>query len=134
MALNGGPMFKLNEAFSLFVGCETQEEIDELWAKLVEGGSPSRCGWLKDKVRGVLEIVPKVLGGSSAIRTRTSAARCRRCCRWASWIWPPCSRRATAHRPGPRALLSGRALRMSGVTGARDRDSPTGSCVTVLRR
>ena len=49
MALNGGPHYKLTEAFSLFVNCETQQEVDELWDKLSAGGQPGRCGWLKDK-------------------------------------------------------------------------------------
>ena len=63
MALNAGPMFKFNEAVSFFVGCETQEEIDELWAKLTaDGGSPSRCGWLKDKFGLSWQIVPAALG------------------------------------------------------------------------
>jgi predicted 3-demethylubiquinone-9 3-methyltransferase (glyoxalase superfamily) len=62
MALNGGPMFKFNEAISLFVGCETQEEIDELWAKLTaDGGSPSQCGWLKDRFGLSWQIVPTAL-------------------------------------------------------------------------
>ncbi len=52
-------MFKFNEAISFFVGCETQQEIDELWAKLTaDGGSPSRCGWLKDKFGLSWQIVP----------------------------------------------------------------------------
>jgi predicted 3-demethylubiquinone-9 3-methyltransferase (glyoxalase superfamily) len=50
IALNAGPAFKFTEAVSFFIGCETQQEIDELWAKLTaDGGSPGRCGWLKDK-------------------------------------------------------------------------------------
>src|SRR5262249_4088722 len=50
MALNGGPKFPFTEAISLYVDCDTQEEIDDLWAKLTaDGGGPSRCGWLKDK-------------------------------------------------------------------------------------
>jgi predicted 3-demethylubiquinone-9 3-methyltransferase (glyoxalase superfamily) len=62
MALNAGPMFKFTEAVSFFVGCETQEEIDELWAKLTaDGGSPSRCGWLKDKFGLSWQIVPTAL-------------------------------------------------------------------------
>ena len=62
MALNAGPMFKFNEAVSFFVGCETQEEIDELWANLIaDGGSPSRCGWLKDKFGLSWQIVPTAL-------------------------------------------------------------------------
>jgi predicted 3-demethylubiquinone-9 3-methyltransferase (glyoxalase superfamily) len=62
MALNAGPMFKFTEAISFFVGCETQQEVDELWAKLIaEGGSPSRCGWLKDKFGLSWQIVPNAL-------------------------------------------------------------------------
>ena len=49
MALNGGPPFKFTEAISLFVNCETQHEVDELWEKLSQGGEKGRCGWLKDR-------------------------------------------------------------------------------------
>ena len=64
MALNAGPNFKFTEAISFFVGCRTQEEIDELWAKLIaEGGEPSRCGWLKDRFGLSWQIIPKTLGG-----------------------------------------------------------------------
>jgi predicted 3-demethylubiquinone-9 3-methyltransferase (glyoxalase superfamily) len=50
IALNGGPLFKFNEAVSLLVECESQAEIDRLWAKLLEdGGQEQACGWLKDK-------------------------------------------------------------------------------------
>ncbi|MEO5955717.1 MAG: VOC family protein [Nitrospiraceae bacterium] len=49
VALNGGPLFKFTEAFSFVVNCETQEEIDEMWEKLSEGGEKGPCGWLKDK-------------------------------------------------------------------------------------
>ena len=63
MALNAGPHFTFNEAVSFFVGCETQQEIDELWAKLTaDGGAPSRCGWLKDKFGLSWQIVPTALG------------------------------------------------------------------------
>ncbi|MBO9702857.1 MAG: VOC family protein [Sporocytophaga sp.] len=62
MALNGGPMFKFTEAISLFVKCETQAEIDNFWEKLSEGGSKSRCGWLKDKFGLSWQIIPPVLG------------------------------------------------------------------------
>src|SRR5881398_2878068 len=48
-ALNGGPLFKFNEAVSMQVICESQEEVDSLWEKLSEGGAPGPCGWLKDK-------------------------------------------------------------------------------------
>lgn len=61
IALNGGPHYKLTEAFSLFVNCETQEEVDELWEKLSEGGSKSRCGWLKDKFGLSWQIIPSAL-------------------------------------------------------------------------
>ena len=62
MALNGGPHYTFNEAVSFFVGCETQEEIDDYWAKLsADGGSPGRCGWLKDKYGLSWQIVPTAL-------------------------------------------------------------------------
>jgi predicted 3-demethylubiquinone-9 3-methyltransferase (glyoxalase superfamily) len=61
-ALNGGPHFKFTPAISLFVNCETQEEVDELWAKLSAGGRPDRCGWLQDKYGLSWQIIPKVLG------------------------------------------------------------------------
>ena len=62
VALNGGPQFKFTEAISLLVNCETQEEVDELWRRLSEGGEPSRCGWLKDKFGLSWQIVPTTLG------------------------------------------------------------------------
>jgi predicted 3-demethylubiquinone-9 3-methyltransferase (glyoxalase superfamily) len=62
MALNGGPEFPFTEAISLFVTCETQAEVDELWEKLSAGGSESQCGWLKDKFGLSWQIVPSVLG------------------------------------------------------------------------
>ncbi len=62
MALNGGPYFNFSEAISFSVNCETQEEVDELWEKLSEGGEEGRCGWLKDKYGLSWQIVPTVLG------------------------------------------------------------------------
>ena len=63
MALNAGPMYKFTEAVSFFVACETQAEIDDLWDRLTaEGGSPSRCGWLKDKFGLSWQIIPTALG------------------------------------------------------------------------
>jgi len=62
MALNGGPEFKFTEAISLFVNCETQQEVDELWGKLSEGGEEGPCGWLKDKYGLSWQIVPTLLG------------------------------------------------------------------------
>lgn len=61
MAMNGGPMFKLSEAFSLSVSCDTQEEIDYYWNKLTEGGKESMCGWLVDKFGLSWQIVPGIL-------------------------------------------------------------------------
>jgi predicted 3-demethylubiquinone-9 3-methyltransferase (glyoxalase superfamily) len=60
-ALNGGPLFKFTPAISLFVNVETQEEVDALWKKLTEGGSESRCGWLKDKYGLSWQIIPSTL-------------------------------------------------------------------------
>ena len=62
MALNGGPHFHFTPAISLFVNCETQEEVDELWDKLSAGGSKERCGWLKDKYGLSWQIIPSALG------------------------------------------------------------------------
>jgi predicted 3-demethylubiquinone-9 3-methyltransferase (glyoxalase superfamily) len=61
LALNGGPEFAFNEAISLYVDCETQEEVDELWAKLTDGGEESQCGWLKDRYGLSWQIIPKAL-------------------------------------------------------------------------
>ena len=62
-ALNGGPMFKFNEAISFQVDCQTQEEVDYYWAKLSEGGDEraQQCGWLKDKYGVSWQVVPRVL-------------------------------------------------------------------------
>lgn len=61
-ALNGGPVFKFNEAMSLVVHCETQEEVDTLWTRLsAGGGEPGQCGWLKDKFGVSWQIVPSIL-------------------------------------------------------------------------
>lgn len=62
IALNGGPQFKLNEAFSLVVACDSQAEIDEYWEKLTaNGGTPQACGWLKDRFGLCWQIVPTKL-------------------------------------------------------------------------
>jgi predicted 3-demethylubiquinone-9 3-methyltransferase (glyoxalase superfamily) len=62
-ALNGGPMFKFNEAISLQVNCETQEEVDDYWEKLSKGGDEraQQCGWLKDRYGLSWQVVPGVL-------------------------------------------------------------------------
>jgi predicted 3-demethylubiquinone-9 3-methyltransferase (glyoxalase superfamily) len=60
-ALNGGPDFKFNESVSLLVNCESQEEVDDLWERLTEGGEEGPCGWLKDKYGLSWQIVPTIL-------------------------------------------------------------------------
>ena len=62
MALNAGPQFTFTEAISFFVNCETQQEVDELWEKLSEGGEKGRCGWLKDKYGLSWQVIPSALG------------------------------------------------------------------------
>ena len=62
MALNGGPQFSFTPAISLFVSCETQEEVDRLWAALVDGGEEQPCGWLKDRYGVSWQIIPNALG------------------------------------------------------------------------
>jgi predicted 3-demethylubiquinone-9 3-methyltransferase (glyoxalase superfamily) len=60
-ALNGGPAFKFNEAISLEVNCETQDEIDYYWEKLSNGGEQSNCGWLKDRYGLSWQVTPILL-------------------------------------------------------------------------
>ena len=62
-ALNGGPVFKFNEAISFQVSCDTQEEVDRFWNRLAEGGDEKaqQCGWLKDRFGASWQIVPRVL-------------------------------------------------------------------------
>jgi len=73
-ALNGGPQFTFTPAISLFVNCETQPEVDELWNKLSEGGKAERCGWLKDKYSLSWQIIPsqlgKMLGDSDPVKAQ----------------------------------------------------------------
>ena len=75
-ALNGGPQFKFTEAISLFVDCETQVEVDELWKKLIAGGgSEGQCGWLKDKYGLSWQIIPKHLGRMLTDKDQVKANR-----------------------------------------------------------
>jgi predicted 3-demethylubiquinone-9 3-methyltransferase (glyoxalase superfamily) len=62
-ALNGGPVFTFNEAISLQINCDTQEEVDYYWKKLGEGGDPAaqQCGWLKDRYGVSWQVVPRIL-------------------------------------------------------------------------
>src|SRR5262245_24153231 len=61
LALNGGPDFTFNEAVSLQVSCESQEEVDYFWARLSEGGEEGPCGWLKDRYGLSWQVIPTVL-------------------------------------------------------------------------
>jgi predicted 3-demethylubiquinone-9 3-methyltransferase (glyoxalase superfamily) len=61
MALNGGPYYQFSPAISFFVNCETQQEVDELWERLSEGGEKIQCGWLKDRFGVSWQIIPTVL-------------------------------------------------------------------------
>lgn len=80
-ALNGGPLFKFNEAMSLQVQCKDQQEIDYYWEKLTAGGDPSaqQCGWLRDRFGVSWQVVPSNMGaifggGDAAGRNRAMAA------------------------------------------------------------
>ncbi|HTJ74301.1 MAG TPA: VOC family protein [Acidimicrobiales bacterium] len=61
VALNGGPDFRFNEAVSFQVNCESQDEVDRLWAALGHGGEEGPCGWLKDRFGVSWQIIPTVL-------------------------------------------------------------------------
>ena len=61
IALNGGPAFEFTEAISLAISCETQQEVDELWRKLGDGGEEGQCGWLKDRYGLSWQVVPAAL-------------------------------------------------------------------------
>src|ERR1700683_81188 len=75
IALHGGPPFPFTPAISFYVNCETQEEVDELWQKLSEGGKPNQCGWLTDKFGLTWQIVPSALGRMLADKDPQKAAR-----------------------------------------------------------
>lgn len=78
-ALNGGPIFTFSEAVSFVVDCDGQAEVDHYWDKLLDGGTPSQCGWLKDRFGFSWQVVPKqifeTIGGPDAEgRERAMAA------------------------------------------------------------
>ncbi|GAA3585049.1 VOC family protein [Nonomuraea rosea] len=74
IALNGGPQFKFTEAISLFVDCGSQEEVDELWDKLTEGGEESQCGWLKDRWglswQIILRALPELMSSPDPVKAQ----------------------------------------------------------------
>ena len=74
-ALNGGTDIPFTDAVSLSVRAETQEDIDRLWDRLTEGGSPVQCGWLKDRYGFSWQIVPPILGELLADPDREKAGR-----------------------------------------------------------
>jgi predicted 3-demethylubiquinone-9 3-methyltransferase (glyoxalase superfamily) len=74
-ALNGGPEFHFSEAVSFMVTCETQDEVDELWERLSEGGEQGPCGWLKDRFGLSWQIVPNRLGELMSDPDRAKAER-----------------------------------------------------------
>jgi predicted 3-demethylubiquinone-9 3-methyltransferase (glyoxalase superfamily) len=61
-ALNGGPQYSFTPAVSFFINCETQQEVDELWAKLSDGAQEQQCGWVRDKFGLSWQVIPSVLG------------------------------------------------------------------------
>jgi predicted 3-demethylubiquinone-9 3-methyltransferase (glyoxalase superfamily) len=75
IALNGGPVFKFNEAVSLAISCQTQAEVDHYWSKLTAGGAESQCGWLKDKYGVSWQVVPLPLTERMASSDATRVKR-----------------------------------------------------------
>jgi predicted 3-demethylubiquinone-9 3-methyltransferase (glyoxalase superfamily) len=74
-ALNGGPSFSFSQGISLFVSCDTQEEVDELWERLTEGGEPGPCGWLTDKFGVSWQVIPRALGDMLSDKDPEKAGR-----------------------------------------------------------
>jgi len=75
IAFDGGPHYRLTPAVSLYITCETQAEVDELWAKLTDGGEESRCGWLVDRFGLSWQIIPSILPRLLADPDRETAGR-----------------------------------------------------------
>jgi predicted 3-demethylubiquinone-9 3-methyltransferase (glyoxalase superfamily) len=75
MALNGGPSFRFEQGISLFVRCETQDEVNDYWERLSEGGEKGPCGWLTDKFGVSWQVVPRVLGEMLGDEDRERARR-----------------------------------------------------------
>ncbi len=75
MALNGGPEYKFTPAISMFVNCEDQQEVDDYWEKLSEGGEKGPCGWLTDRYGVSWQIVPTILGVLMGDKDEKKAAR-----------------------------------------------------------
>ncbi|MBO0952691.1 VOC family protein [Fibrella forsythiae] len=74
-ALNGGPSFSFTNGISLFISCETQEEIDHFWEKLSDGGEKGQCGWLKDRFGVSWQVVPSALGSLLSHKDPAKAKR-----------------------------------------------------------
>jgi predicted 3-demethylubiquinone-9 3-methyltransferase (glyoxalase superfamily) len=72
---NGGPHYKLTPACSLFISCKTQKEVDYYWSRLVQGGAPSRCGWLTDKFGLSWQVIPEILGKGLSDKDPAKAGR-----------------------------------------------------------
>ena len=75
IVFNGGPAFPFNEAISLFVSCETQDEVDRIWGELCDGGTPGQCGWLKDRFGVSWQVIPQLLGELLGDADRVKAGR-----------------------------------------------------------
>jgi predicted 3-demethylubiquinone-9 3-methyltransferase (glyoxalase superfamily) len=75
IAFNGGPGPRLTPAVSMYVNCETQDEVDDLWAKLTEGGAESQCGWLVDRFGLSWQIIPSILAKLLGDPDREKAGR-----------------------------------------------------------
>jgi predicted 3-demethylubiquinone-9 3-methyltransferase (glyoxalase superfamily) len=94
IALNGGPQFTFTPAVSLLVDCETQEEVDEMWEKLSEGGQKDSCGWIKDKYGLSWQIIPTALGKLMSDPDRERSNRVMKAMLQMSKIEIKCLRRA----------------------------------------